>query len=262
MQSREEPLVHTNFRGNSYGPIIGPYLYLGKFVWTNGPESSSQVRERKMRTNFFCTNFLNTPRVRDIPAKFPGHPRFISSKPKEDKLSRESTNFSATTPSRGRPPPHRAVSGPKKLIFVLFFLAWQVSPYTGIGPWMALPSKTLTERISLIFEVKTSLSFEPQMSQPLQAPSLKRPESPFLSLRGHSSGVTPANQTKERPVHELFAGAFRNKSSRCESCLFSYGKTPEFTKMGEIHELFVLALSLVWFAGATPEFMRLREHFP
>ena len=25
--------------------------------------------------------------------------------------------------------------------------------------------------------------------------------------------------------------------------------------MGEIHELFVLALSLVWFAGATPEFI-------
>ena len=30
-------------------------------------------------------------------------------------------------------------------------------------------------------------------------------------------------------------------------------KTPEFTKMGELHELFVLALSLVWFAGVTPE---------
>ena len=27
--------------GNSYGPIIGPYLFLGKFVWTNGPDSSS-----------------------------------------------------------------------------------------------------------------------------------------------------------------------------------------------------------------------------
>ena len=40
---------------------------------------------------------------------------------------------------------------------------------------------------------------------------------------------------------------------QCESCLFSKGKTPEFTKMGEIHELFVLALCLVWFAGATPE---------
>ena len=32
-------------------------------------------------------------------------------------------------------------------------------------------------------------------------------------LRVQRSGVTPANQTKERPVHELFAGAFRNKSS-------------------------------------------------
>ena len=40
---------------------------------------------------------------------------------------------------------------------------------------------------------------------------------------------------------------------QCESCLFSQGKAPEFTKMGEIHELFVLALSLVWFAGATPD---------
>ena len=37
------PLVHTNFGGNSYGPIIGPYLFLGKSVWTNGPESSSKV---------------------------------------------------------------------------------------------------------------------------------------------------------------------------------------------------------------------------
>ena len=37
------PLVHTNFGGNSYGPIIGPYLFLGKFVWTNGPESFSEV---------------------------------------------------------------------------------------------------------------------------------------------------------------------------------------------------------------------------
>ena len=30
------------------------------------------------------------------------------------------------------------------------------------------------------------------------------------------SGVTPANQTKERALHELFSGAFRNKSSKCE----------------------------------------------
>ena len=39
------------------------------------------------------------------------------------KVSRAGAKFSATTPSRGRPPPHRVVSGPKNLIFVLFFLA-------------------------------------------------------------------------------------------------------------------------------------------
>ena len=33
------PLVHTSFGENSYGPIIGPYLFLGNLVWTNGPES-------------------------------------------------------------------------------------------------------------------------------------------------------------------------------------------------------------------------------
>ena len=32
-----------------------------------------------------------------------------------------------------------------------------------------------------------------------------------------------------------------------------FSKTPEFTKMGGIHELFVFALSLVWFARATPD---------
>ena len=42
------------------------------------------------------------------------------------------------------------------------------------------------------------------------------------------SGVTPANQTKERPVHELSRGHSGTKI-QCESCLFSQGKTPEFT---------------------------------
>ena len=36
--------------------------------------------------------------------------------------------------------------------------------------------------------------------------------------------------------------------------LVSQRKTPEFTQMGAIHELFDSALSLVWFAGATPDF--------
>ena len=41
---------------------------------------------------------------------------------------------------------------------------------------------------------------------------------------------------------------------------FPKEKTPEFTKMGEIHELFVLALSLVWFAGANPESNQNKPH--
>ena len=51
-----------------------------------------------------------------------------------------------------------------------------------------------------------------------------------------------------------FSQGHSGTKAQCESCLFSKGKTPESTKMGEIHELFVLALSLVWFAGATPDF--------
>ena len=58
-----------------------------------------------MRTNFFYTNFLNTPRGPGHPGKIPGTSQILLFEPKEDKLSREGANFSATTPSRGRPPP-------------------------------------------------------------------------------------------------------------------------------------------------------------
>ena len=44
------------------------------------------------------------------------------------------------------------------------------------------------------------------------SPDYRCPEQP-LAFFYIESGVTPANQTKERPVHELFSGAFRNKSS-------------------------------------------------
>ena len=58
------------------------------------------------------------------------------------------------------------------------------------------------------------------------------------------SGVAPANQTKKGQFMNFSQGHSGTKL-QCAS--------PEFTKMGEIHELFVLALSLVWFAGATPD---------
>ena len=61
-------------------------------------------------------------------------------------------------------------------------------------------------------------------------------------------------QTKPKKGQFMnFSQGHSGTKVQCESCLFSQGKTTEFTKMGEIHELFVLPLSLVWFAGATPE---------
>ena len=44
--------------------------------------------------------------------------------------------------------------------------------------------------------------------------------------------------------------------------VFLRKNTRIFTKMGEIRELFALALSLVWFAGATPDLRGLSEGFP
>ena len=74
--------------------------------------------------------------------------------------------------------------------------------------------------------------------------------SPLL-FRNLKSGVAPANQTKGQFMN--FPQGHSRTKVQCESCLFSWGKTPEFTKMSEIHELFVLPLSLVWFAGATTD---------
>ena len=70
------------------------------------------------------------------------------------------------------------------------------------------------------------------------------------ALKGQES----PRQTKPKKGQFMnFSQGQSGTKVRCESCLFSQGTTPEFTKMGEIHELFVFALSLVWFAGATPE---------
>ena len=83
-------------------------------------DTASIGKEKRTRT-FFAHMFCTPAGVRDIPANFPGHPRFLSSKPMEEKLSKEGTNFSVTH-SRGRPPPHRAVSRPKKVyLCALFF---------------------------------------------------------------------------------------------------------------------------------------------
>ena len=65
----------------------------------------------------------------------------------------------------------------------------------------------------------------------------------------------PANQTKERSVHKFLAGAFRNKSSMWIVLVF-LRKNTRIHKNGRNSWTFVLALSLVWFAGATPDWRR------
>ena len=47
-------------------------------------------------------------------------------------------------------------------------------------------------------------------------------------------------QTKPKKGHQFMnlSGGHSGTKIQCESCLLSQGKTPEFTKMGEIHEHF------------------------
>ena len=74
----------------------------------------------------------------------------------------------------------------------------------------------------------------------------------IVFLTNSGSGVARQTQPKKGQFMNFSQGHSRTKA-QCESCLFSQGKTPEFTELGEIHELFVFALSLVWFARATPD---------
>ena len=50
-------------------PVLSKVL--AKAWYRNRPETANH-RERKMRTNFFCTDFLNTPRGPGHPGKIPG----------------------------------------------------------------------------------------------------------------------------------------------------------------------------------------------
>ena len=67
------------------------------------------------------------------------------------------------TPSRGRPPPHWAVSGPKKLIFVLFFSGPDVNP-TGHKSQKRPLSRSSSQRPS-VHCPSPSLQFYPSLHQ-------------------------------------------------------------------------------------------------
>ena len=73
-------------------------------------------RERKLNTNFFPSNFSGTYGISQQ------NPRISRQKSLVSLVSRDIPNFSAPTPSRGRPPPHRRISGPKRLGLGSLFL--------------------------------------------------------------------------------------------------------------------------------------------
>ena len=86
--------------------------------------------------------------------------------------------------------------------------------------------------------------------------SVSKERKKFLAL---FSGVAPANQTKERSVHELFTGAFRNKSSMWIVLVFPRRNTWIHKNGRNFMNFSFLALSLVWFVGATPDFWGIKQ---
>ena len=76
---------------------------------------------------------------------------------------------------------------------------------------------------------------------------------PNIFMCGSLTQESPRQTKPKKGQFMNFSQGHSGTKVQCESCLFSQGKTPEFARMGEIHELFVLPLSLVWFAGATPD---------
>ena len=67
------------------------------------------------------------------------------------------------------------------------------------------------------------------------------------------SGVAPANQTKERSVHELFTGAIPEQKFNVNRACFPKEKHQKSQTWAKFMNFFVLPLSLVWFAAATPD---------
>ena len=76
-----------------------------------------RIRGQKLNMNFFSQTFRALP---GYPGKIPRYPR---QKSLISLVSRDISNFLAPTPSRGRPLPHRKISGLKSLGLCSFFVA-------------------------------------------------------------------------------------------------------------------------------------------
>ena len=75
-----------------------------------------------MRTNFFCTNFLNTPRGPGHPGKIPGTSQLPSLETQGKQTFEGGHELFDPHPFAWKAPAPPGGLRPKKLIFVLFFL--------------------------------------------------------------------------------------------------------------------------------------------
>ena len=126
------------------------------------------------------------------------------------------------------PPPKPKYPPPKRGILWTWFFLQNGRIFPGVhkigaaisGPRIADKNFTDTKRIFLKGQ-KSNGGLETQGLQSECPRSVRvarlqneiAPENRKEPEGKRKSGVTRANQTKERPVHELFPGAFRNKSS-------------------------------------------------
>ena len=95
-----------------------------------------------MRTNFLSTNFLNTPKIPGHPGKIPGTSQIPLSETQGRQTFEGEHEFFGHHPFAWKTPtpPGGAVSGPKKLIFVFFSLAWMSQVILTLQGYFCLAS--------------------------------------------------------------------------------------------------------------------------
>ena len=204
--------------------------------------------------------------------------------PEPRKYEKNAKKLQNPPPTQGRAPKKyekntkMVIFGPFYYFFGIFFVFLGPDPGWGIlyffriflvfsgfrGFLGSLPGKR-DRRSSRVFLTNLFSQRSPDVDKAIWVTTAQHVNFIFPSKCDSGTPKTLSNQEWPRQTKPK-KGQFMNFSQghsgtkvQCESCLFSQGKTPELTKMGEIHELFVLALSLVWFAWATPDPRKCRK---
>ena len=110
------PKMHRGLMGKVHGTCYGDVESWRRHRGVRLCESLAFFRERKLNTSFFFSSISGTSRISRQ------NPWISRQKSLVSVVSRDIPNFSAPTPSRGRPPPHPKISGPKSLGLGSFFL--------------------------------------------------------------------------------------------------------------------------------------------